>query len=41
MKAREVGFQLLFASLHFAAILHGLAVAYHLRKAINGIFVQS
>lgn len=30
--AGEVVFQALFALLHFAAILHATAVAYHLRK---------
>jgi hypothetical protein len=35
MKTKEAGFQFVFFTLHLAAILHGLAAAYHLRKAIN------
>jgi len=31
----QIVFQLIFAGLHFAAILHALATAYHLRKALK------
>lgn len=37
MRLNEVAFQLLFAGLHFGAILHAMAVAYHLKKAKDEI----